>query len=137
MGTFERNVGRLSESKEVPYYKCSESNSASLKSKVDPATVVSMMHLLTMLRIRLPLFASVYSAAAMDMPRNMFEVLISQYWPKTEMLTSIAKHGATVVQDVEPDEKLTLSWAHQAELGHAICSLMSGFTSVDGEAAPW
>ncbi|KAJ9113982.1 hypothetical protein QFC22_005800 [Naganishia vaughanmartiniae] len=106
------------------------------QEKVDPATVVSIMHLLTMLRVRIPQFASVYSAAVVDMPKNMFEVLISQYWQQPDPAISVAKRGHAAVEDADPEERLTLSWAYQAEVGYAISSLIAGIQSVDGEAAP-
>lgn len=103
-----------------------------------PATLVSLMQLLSLLCVRVPQYAAVFIAAAMDMPRNMFLTLVSQYWPQAdpapggERSTVVAAKG-----DQNTEEQFTLPWAYRLELGYAVCAMLSNVHSLDGEAPPW
>lgn len=74
----------------------------------------------------------------MDMPRNMFLNLISQYWDQSEPAT-VGGMSATPIakRDLDSEGQFTLPWAHRLELGYALCAMLSGVHSLDGEAPAW
>jgi hypothetical protein len=95
------------------------------------------MQLLSLLCIRVPQYAAIFSTAAMDMPKSMFSTLISQYW-STESASVGGKAAAAVPGGIsEGEEQFTLAWANKLELGYAICAMLSHMHSLDGEAPPW
>lgn len=82
----------------------------------------------------MPQYADVFSLAALEMPRNMLEDLVSQYWPLAEPTTG---GKSTAVLREDGGESPVLPRAYRIELGYATCAMLSGVQSVDGEAAAW
>jgi hypothetical protein len=96
------------------------------------------MQLLTLLRTRVPQYAEVFSLAALEMPRNMLEDLIAQYWPLPEPTLAVGKSAAPpAISGDDEAESSALPHVFRIELGYAMCAILSGVHSIDGEAANW
>lgn len=94
------------------------------------------MQLLTLLRVRVPMYADVFSIAAIEMPRSMLEDLVSQYWPSPEAPLAVNR-SATLPKDGDQAESSVPSPAFQIELGYVMCAMLSGVSSLEGGASLW
>lgn len=86
----------------------------------------------------MPQYAEVFSLAVLEMPRNMLEDLVAQYWPLPEPTLVAGKSAAPPPSSADDEaESTALPHAFRIELGYAMCAMLSGVQSIDGEAPAW